>query len=125
MDKTESLKTEVKSLLKTQAVRVSYGSAPKKKEYPYVVFELSELGFSDGKTTYQLEVNAVDSGDVSKPVDDLSDNIQKKLHGTCLLNEDIQFVVYRGARQSVTEDNPDLIRRRMLFEVHLHELKGE
>ena len=125
MNKTESLKTEVKKLLKTQTDRVSYGTGPKKKIYPYVVFELSELGFSDGKTTYQLEVNAVDSGDDTQPIDDLSDNIQKKLHKECFINEDIQFTAYRGARQPVTEDNPDIIRRRMLFEIHLHELKGE
>lgn len=125
MDKTESLKIAVKGLLKTQAARVSYGVGPKKKLYPYVVFELSELGCSDGKTTYQLEVNAVDFGDDTKPVDDLSDNIQKKLHKEYFINSDIQFAVYRGARQPVTEDNPEIIRRRMLFEVHLHELKGE
>lgn len=125
MGKTELLKVELKKILKGKAERVSYETGPKNKVYPYVVFETSELSSSDGKTIYQLEVNAYDFENKTSAIDDLADDIQTALHNKFIINGMIEFVAYKGARQSPKEDNKDILRRRLLFEVQLHELKGE
>ena len=124
MSKTESLRAALQSLLKTISTTVSYESVPI-KTYPYLVFELEEVGKFDGKVQYQLEINAVDCGTDSSDVEELSDAVQELLHKYYHLDENIQFSSYQGIRHSVKEDDPKIIRRRMLFEVQLHELKGE
>lgn len=125
MGKTELLKIELKKTLKGKADRVSYETGPKNKAYPYLVFETSELSSSDGKTVYQLEVNIFDSGNETGTIDELADTIQTALHNKFFIDGLIQFVIYKGPRQSPKEDNKDILRRRLLFEVQLHELKGE
>lgn len=124
MSKTENLRTALQALLKTVSTTVSYETVPT-KTYPYLVFELEEVGKSDGKVQYQLEINAVDYGADSSDVEELADTVQELLHKYYHLDENIQFSSYQGIRHSVREDDPKIIRRRMLFEVQLHELKGE
>jgi hypothetical protein len=58
-------------------------------------------------------------------VDDISDDIQARLHRYTFIDNVIQFTSYKGIRQPVTEEDKEINRRRMLFEIQLHELKGE
>lgn len=123
--KTIALRTELARLLRTQADYVYYEEAPDKRNFPYVVFELSEVLHSYGKTTFQLEINVIGHGEASSTIENLSDTIQTMLNKYFFINSDVEFTVYQGIRQIVKEDDKQIIRRRMLFEVQLHELKGE
>lgn len=125
MSKTEALKTEITRVLKLSLSKVSFGRAPAKKVYPYAVYDLSEIGSENGRTNFQLEVNVVDYGPDTSRVDDISDDIQDRLHRYDFINSAIQFTSYIGIRQPVTEEDKEINRRRMLFEIQLHELKGE
>ena len=121
MSKTEALKTEIKRLLKLSISRVSFEKAPKERKYPYAVFELSELGKEYGKTTMQLEINVVDYGPDTSTVDTISDDIQNDLHGYSFISNEIQFTSFSGNRQTIPEEDKEINRRRMLFEIQLHE----
>lgn len=125
MSKTIELKKALNTLLKTVATRVFYEEAAAIKVYPYVVFELSEIGYDAGKTLYQLEVNALDYGSDTTTVETLADDIQELLNKYYYINTNIQFSIYKGIKGSVKESEKEIIRRRLLFEVQLHELKGE
>ena len=124
MSKTMALRTELQRVLKTLATNVNYAIAPDSAVYPYAVFALDEMTYSDGKTTYQLEINVLDYGTSTAVAEILADGIQGALNKYHFINTEIQFSVYKGQRQYVQEDDKRVIRVRLLFEIQLHE-RGE
>lgn len=123
--KTWALRVELQRLLKTLTTNVYYEGNQDPAVYPRLVFELNEVSYDSGKTLFQLEVNIIDYGTSTRTVEDLADTVQNALNKYYFINSEIQFSVYRGLRQKVKEDDKKIIRRRLLFEIHLHELKGE
>lgn len=123
--KTWTLRVELQRLLKTLTTNVYYEGNQDSAVYPRLVFELSEVSYDYGKTLYQLEINIIDYGTSTRVVEDMADNVQSTLNKYYFINNEIQFSVYRGLRQTVREDDKLIIRRRLLFEIQLHELKGE
>ncbi len=121
MSKTVALRTELQRLFKTLTPNVYNEERPNKPAHPCLIYELSEVVHGYGKTTYQLEVNLLDYGDDTAAVEDLGDHLQKTLEKYYFINEEIQFVVYCDGRQTVYEDDKKIIRRRLLFEIQLHE----
>ena len=124
MTKTISLRTEIKRLLKTLAANVYYEEAPSTVT-SYIVFELSEVNKEYGRVLIQLEINIFDYGQSTTAVETLADQVQSTFHKYHFIDANIQFMVYEGSRQIIKEEDKQIIRRRLLFEVHLHELKGE
>jgi len=125
MSKTIALRTELQRKLKTLTTTVYYEGASDSAVYPYCVFELSELLTEANKTVYQLEVNLLDYGVSSSAIEILADNIQRSLHKYFFVNTEIEFKTYQGIRQTVKEEDKQIIRRRLLFEIQLHEVKGD
>lgn len=125
VSKTIALRTELQRLLKTLTANVYYEEAPSPPPYPYMVYELSEFSSDYGKTLMEIEVNILDYGASSSSVEVLADSLQDALHGYTFINTEIQLRLYKGMRQRVVEEDKQIIRRRLLFEIHLHELKGE
>ena len=125
MSKTYELRKQLQKVHNTATTNVYYEEAPDTKPYPYLVFELSELTHDDGRTLLQLEVNALDYGNSSTAIELISDKLQTTLHKYDFINHEIQFSSYTGKRDIIKEEDKKIIRRRLLFEVNLHELKGE
>ncbi len=125
MSKTWALRVELQKIFKVLTNNVFYEGNQDFNIYPRLVYELSEVSYNSGKILYQLEVNIFEHGTSTKAVDDLADSLQNTLNKHYFINNEIQFAVYRGLRQKVEEKDKSIIRRRLLFEIHLHELKGE
>lgn len=123
--KSIALRTALQGILKAEATNVYYEEAPDTHAYPYVVYEVSELSHDSGRTLMQLEINVIDHGDSTSAVETLADDIQAALHKFYYIGSLVQFTCYKNQRQTVKEDDKQIIRRRLLFEIHLHELKGE
>jgi len=124
MTKTIALRTELQRLLKTLTTNVYYEEAPDTAT-SYLVYELSEVTKEYGRILMQLEINILDYGTSSTAAETLADQVQTVLHKYHFINSSIQFTLYEGLRGTVKEEDKQIIRRRLLFEVHLHELKGE
>ena len=125
MSKSIALRTALQTILKAKASNIYYEEAPDTHPYPYVVYELSELSHDSGRTLIQLEVNVIDRGDSTSVAETLADEIQDALHKLYYIDASIQFSSYKNQRNTIKEDDKQIIRRRLLFEIHLHELKGE
>lgn len=121
MSRTLALRQEMTRILEEIDEKAYYERAPRNRPYPYIVFSLNEVMYGEGKTTYQLEVNVLDRGDDSAVAELMADQIQTVLDQRYEMTKELQFTVYRGLRQAVMEEEKDIVRRRMLFEVHLHE----
>lgn len=125
MSKSIQLRTELQRLLETIITNVYHEDASDKRPYPYLVYELSDLTYEYGKTLMQLEINILDYGKPTNEVETIADTVQETLNGYYFINSEIQFVIYKGLKQTVKEEDKKIIRRRLLFEIQLHELKGE
>ena len=87
----------------------------------HIVYELSEASYAYHRINYQLEVDVFDYGTDTAAAEMLADEIQKGMDGWNYLDEKLQFSCYRGLRNNVVEENKDIIRKRLLFELHLYE----
>lgn len=125
MSKTIELRTQLNIIFKTLTSKVYYEEANADSPYPYLVYELSELVNNYGKTTLQLEVNVLDYGTNSTVVETLADLVQDTLHKCYFINDKIQFSIYKGNKIIVKEEDKQIMRRRMTFEIQLSELRGE
>lgn len=133
MSKTIELRKQLQTLLKTIVPNSFHEERDKDTPYPYLVFEFNELGYNYGKTTLQLEINIfdyktrfVDGVSVgSRVVESLSDTVQDTLNKYHFINNKIQFATYKINRNTIKEEDKMIMRRRMIFELQLHELKEE
>lgn len=124
-NKTYELRKALTATLKTVATNVYYEQAPDNATYPYLVFDLTDIYHQDGKTLMELEVNVLDYGTNTASAELIADTLQETLHRADYINSFLQYRLYRGLRQKVEEEDKQLIRRRLTFELHLHQLKGE
>lgn len=119
------LRKQLQILFKTITTNVHYEIAPDTSPYPYLVYELSQLTYNYGKAVLQLEVNILDYGTSTTVVETLSNTLQDKLNKYYFINDKIQFSVYRRTRNTIQEEDKKIIRRRLTFEIQMHELKEE
>lgn len=125
MSRTIELRGELQRIFKTVTPNVHNELRFDYDDYPYLVYELRELDYNYGKSLLQLEVNILDYGTKTRVVDTLSDTLQDKLNKYYFINDKIQFATYKRNRNTVQEEDKKVRRRRMLFEIQLHELREE
>jgi len=122
--KTEVLKKIIKARIEGAdtilSSRVSYiDSEP--RGYPYATFEFDEYPETSHRIPVRLEVNVIDYGVNSQSVDELADKVQTAFDNYNYIDDDIQFISYKGSRNIIREEDKKIIRRRLLFELSLYE----
>lgn len=125
MSKTLELRRQLQIIFKTVTDNIHYELAPETSPYPYLVYELSELTYSYGKVVLQLEINILDYGTSTTIVETMSDTLQNTLNKLYFINNEIQFTIYSLNKNTIQEDDKKIRRRRLTFEIQLHELKEE
>lgn len=115
---TNELRTQLKSILRESCANTCYQETKSPKEYPYVIFDLSEIQQSCGRTQYKLEVNCVCKNNAD--AESLADNIQDTLDQYSYMNKKIAFYIYRNQRNTVYEEDKTIKRRRLIFELYFY-----
>jgi hypothetical protein len=123
--RTYELRKQLRKKISEVVTNNYYDQAPDNATYPYGVYDLAELNHYDGLTIMELETNLYDYGTSTSRIEELADNLQDTLNEYFFINHLIQFTCYRGMRQKIEEDDKQLIRRRLTFELRVHILKGE
>ena len=128
MSRTKFLSDAIIEKLTVRCANVYYEEGVQvgmeKKKYPFITFELEDIGTSDGATTYALEINIVDYGKIKSDAEEIADVVQDDLDCYCHIDDNIQFRSYRDGRKTVKEDDKLVIRKRMMFEIVMYDLKG-
>jgi len=128
MSKTNHLIKAIEAILKEHIDDVSYddglSGGPDAKKNTHIIYELPLINQPYEKSLYPLEVNVIGYGNTKSVIEDLCDEIESDLHGHYHIDDHIQFASYFINKLPIREDDKKIIRRRLTFEIHLHE-KGE
>ena len=124
MNKTLALRTVVVSLLGTvmpDGAKMYYQQAQKDHPKIYAVYTLDLIDLTDGRYTYELEINVMDYGTDTSTIEDLADSIQKAFDKKVQLTEDVGVYFYIDRRNTVEEEDRSSLRRRLTFSTYLYE----
>lgn len=104
-----------------EATGAHYGDAPSSATFPYLVFNLEEVSHEYDSSLQELEVDVVDYGEDTERAENMADQILTALDHYYVLTDDLQASVYRERRQPLYETDKNVIKRRLTFQVRLHE----
>jgi hypothetical protein len=129
MSRTKALSDALIEMIKARCPNAYYEEGVQvgmeKKKYPFVTLELEDVGYTDGSTKYVLELNVIDYGKIKSIAEQLADKIQDDLDHITYIDENIQFRSYKDGRKTIKEDDKQVIRKRLMFEIIMYDLKGE
>lgn len=124
MTKSIELRDSVKRLLQgCTSAGIYYQRAEKDAAFPYVVFEIRRLGESDGIERCVLELNAWNQDMTASAIEDIMDQIEEGIHRNLQTEENRTYIIYRGPRQPVDDEDKSIRRIREQFEMQLCESK--
>lgn len=115
---TNAIRKQVRNGLLKFCSNVNYRKIPQPVTHPYTTFILKELQTTDGRTQCRLEINCVSRN--AEEVERLADNIQDEFDGYSYLDEKTAFEIYRLQRDPVEEEDKDIERRRLIFELNYY-----
>lgn len=115
---TNAIRKQIRNVILNFCSNVNYRKIPQPASYPYTTFLLQELQTEYGKTQCRLEINCVSKN--AEEVEQLADNIQDKLDGYSYLDDKTSFEVYRLQRDIIEEEDKDIERRRLTFELNYY-----
>lgn len=121
MSKTTALRAVITGKLQTICPRVYYGQADPEASRPYLVYTLEQLSREDEMHLLELEINVTDYGTDTAPVETMADGIMEAFDKWYYIDDAIQFSAYPDRCQPVNEDDRNVIRRRLLIEIHFYE----
>ena len=129
MGRTETLKKAVKGRIAEVIEDVSTPDAVPgldggERNFPYATFEIQEFPEISHRIPVQLEVNLVDYGTNGALVDSIADDVQAAFDRYMYMDDDIQFIAYKGSRNIIRESDKLVMRRRLIFELSFYERRN-
>lgn len=117
---TIELRSQIKKILEKHCKKVFFNQTDAPVTYPYCIFSLTLLFEDYGRKAYQLEVNIIDLGKSTERVEIMADSIQDLLDHFSFSNEKISFTTYIGQRNLIPEQNKEIKKTRLLFNLYVY-----
>lgn len=118
---TSKIREEVRTLLLTTGCNdVVMPPRTDTGNYPYITFEIHEFSSDYGKTLCQLEINCVGRGK-SVDIDNMADEVQDLMNQYQYIDQGVLFRLFKATRNIVEEEDKEIVRRRLLFDLHIYE----
>lgn len=121
MNKTKNLRKLVNKRLQTVQGGTYHRAAPKDAPYPYKVFTLSSVGFTDARDDCMLEVDIWDRSLDPKTAEDMADEIEALFDGANLPSPPLFPTFFRDARFFLDDPDRNLQHLQLRFLVQLYE----
>jgi flagellar capping protein FliD len=110
----------VKASLKAIHPRVYFQSAPKKAEYPYLVYDITNV-YDDGENsqTIDLDVDGWDNIADTTRIETLMENVNQNINKMTETAETLAVSFYLDRILFLTDDDPLLKRRKYMYQARL------
>ena len=123
MIKVIEIREIIQTALKSVHARVYYRLAPDTAVFPYLVYDLPNSNDDGTLEQFVLDVDAWDStnGDTTG-LETLIDSADKSLHRkTITVGDNLAVTFYRENRLTLTDDDPNIKRRKYIYQVRTFE----
>ena len=87
----------------------------------YAVYTVEQIDDTDGRLTFELEINLVGSEYDTSTIENLADDVQAHFNKLVIIDDDIGVYFYDDRRNNVEEEDRTIIRRRLTFSTYLYE----
>lgn len=87
----------------------------------YAVYTVEQIDDTDGRLTFELEINLVGSEYDTSTIENLADDVQAHFNKLVIIDDDIGVYFYADRRNNVEEEDRTIIRRRLTFSTYLYE----
>lgn len=87
----------------------------------YAVYTVEQIDETDGRLTFELEINLVGSEYDTSTIENLADDVQAHFNKLVIIDDDIGVYFYADRRNNVEEEDRTIIRRRLTFSTYLYE----
>lgn len=124
LKRTIALRTVVVSQLTAsmpEGSKVYYQQAQNDHPQIYAVYTVEMVDLTDGRYAYEVEINLMDYGTDTSTLENLADTIQTALNKKIVINDHIGVYFYADRRNSVEEEDRNILRRRLTFSAYLYE----
>lgn len=124
LKKTIALRTVIVSKLAEvmpQGSKTYYQQAQNDHPKIYAVYTIDQIDLTDGRNSYEVEINVMDYGADTATIENLADDIQAKFDCLVVINDNIGVYFYAERRNSVEEEDRNVLRRRLTFSAYLYE----
>ncbi|MDY3240746.1 MAG: hypothetical protein SOW80_11585 [Anaerovoracaceae bacterium] len=115
---TNAIRKQIRKEILRFCENVNYRKRPQPVKYPYVIFELKVMQVTDGKAQCRLEINCVSNN--AAEVEDIADGIWDIFDEYSHLDASTAFETYAMQRDIVEEEDKEIERRRLIFELNYH-----
>jgi len=96
--------------------------APKKANFPYVVYSFPNSFSKEGQEVFILDIDIWDNQEDTTALETLASSVWKGLNRLHYIDENIQFSIYQSSRlPELEDDNPAIKRRKLIFELKYFE----
>lgn len=124
LKRTIALRTAVVSQITAkmpEGSKVYYQQAQNDHPKIYAVYTVEMVDLTDGRFSYEVEINLMDYGTDTSTLENLADDIQAAFNQKITINDDIGVYFYADRRNSVEEEDRNILRRRLTFSAYLYE----
>ena len=97
--------------------RVYFVNAPADPTFPHVTFSFPASYVDNDQTIFNLDVDVWGNTLDTTAIDTLSRDIWNALHRLSHIDEHQQFTIYRMNRMILDDDDPQIQRRKMIFQL--------
>lgn len=122
MSKTAALRKLVRTQLQTVQGETYHKNATKDAVFPYKVYTLESVSFTDARDDYDLCVDVWDKGQDQKVVEEIADQIESLLQEANLPQPDILPTFFRESRYNLDDPDKTLQHIQLHFLVQLYEI---
>lgn len=120
MSKTKTLRKLINEKLQTVQGGVYHRIAPKDAAYPYKVFVLSDVSYTDARDDLELEVDIWDRSLDPKTAEDIADEIEDLFNDANLPAPPIFPTFFRDNRYTLDDPDKNLQHIQLHFLVQLY-----
>lgn len=117
------LRKVLNTLLRSYHPRVYYQSATDQAQFPYIVYNLPNSFDNEQQEVFNLDIDVWAVGADTTVIETLTGQLWKELNNYHHIDANIQFVTYRASRLTLEDDNPDIKRRKLIFELRYFDRK--
>ena len=123
MSKTKALRKLVNERLQTVPGETYHRHAQSTATYPYKVFRLTSVNFTEARDDLEMEIDVWDRSVDPKIAEDIADQIEKMFSNANLPNAPIFPTFFRENRQTLDDPDKTLHHIQLRFQVQLYEME--